>query len=98
MKREKCEGARSGATKSPRQDNKESYHESKKQIKAIMELRETRRKQKDKPKLCRRQVIRKMADGRGKGGRRNGESAEEGNGRERRQKNHVRQTSDQTKT
>lgn len=44
MKREKCEGARSGAMKSPRQDNKESYHESKKQIKAIMELRETRRK------------------------------------------------------
>lgn len=39
-----------------------------------------------------------MADGRGKGGRRNGESAEEGNGRERRQKNHVRQTLGQTKT
>lgn len=41
---EKCGGARRGALKSPRQDNKKSYQESEKEIKAIMELGGTRRK------------------------------------------------------
>lgn len=80
--------------KSPK-ENRKSDQESEKKMKAIMELRETRRKH--KANLCRRrQVKRKMADGRGKGRRRKGESADERNGRERRGKNNVRKSLEQT--
>lgn len=50
MEREEYEGARSGAMKSPKEDNRKSHQESEKKMKAIMELRETRRKHKDKQK------------------------------------------------
>jgi len=50
MEREECEGARSGALRSPKQDNRKSKQEPENKMKALLEMRETKRKHKDKRK------------------------------------------------
>lgn len=54
MERKECKRASRGAMKNLEEDNRKNDHESQKKTKAIMELRETRRKHRDKQKQCTR--------------------------------------------